>query len=177
MSDNKNYVIPVKGLSQGKHYYEFSVDGDFFREFGNQYIKDASLDVEVELEKGGGWMNVHADIEGTVTMECDRCLDDVDVPIDFHSSVAVKFAKTDEHDVEDDQFLIMDPTEAELNLSQFIYDYVCINLPVQIVHEEGECNPDMLNRLNAAEQKSEEVGDASNSPFGDLKNLLEKRKK
>ncbi len=174
MSECKNYIIPIKGLSQGKHLYEFSVDGDFFREFGNQYIKDASLDVQVELEKGSGWMNIHSDIEGAVTMECDRCLDDVQVPVDVQASLAVKFAKMSEHDVEDDQFLIMDPTEAELNLSQFIYDYVCINLPLQIVHEDGECNQEMLNRLSSTELKND--GDNSNnSPFGNLKNLLEKK--
>ena len=174
MSESKNYIIPIKGLSQGKHLYEFSVDGDFFREFGNQYIKDAALDVQVELEKGSGWMNVHSDIEGTVTMECDRCLDDVQVPVDVQASLAVKFAKLSEHDVEDDQFLIMDPTEAELNLSQFIYDYVCINLPLQIVHEDGECNQEMLDRLSSTELNND--GDNSNnSPFGNLKNLLEKK--
>ena len=96
------------------------------------------------------------------------------MPVDVQASLAVKFAKLSEHDVEDDQFLIMDPTEAELNLSQFIYDYVCINLPLQIVHEDGECNQEMLDRLSSTELNND--GDNSNnSPFGNLKNLLEKK--
>ena len=175
MSDNKNYVIPIKGLSQGKHLYEFSVDGDFFKQYGNQYIKDASLDVEVELERGGGWMNVHSNIGGTVTMECDRCLDDVDVPLDINASLAVKFTKLDEHDADDDQFILMDTSEAELDVIQLIYEYVCSNLPVQVVHEDGECNPEMINRLSGKEIKQEDE-QHSISPVGDLKQMLENKK-
>ncbi len=176
MVENKEFIIQIKGLQIGKHYYDFPICGSFFKSFENSQILDADLQADVELEKGSGWMNVNATITGTVTVECDRCLDDVELPMDFDCSMAVKFAKSVEDD-DGDEFIIMDPTDSELDLTQFLYDYVCLNLPLQKVHEEGECNSEMMEKLgkvNSHEEMSDEDL-AANSPFGALKGLLEKK--
>ena len=128
------------------------------------------------LEKGSGWMNVIAEVTGDVTVECDRCLDDVVLPMDFECSMAVKFSKSVEDD-DGDEFIIMDPTDSELDITQFLYDYVCLNLPLQKVHQEGECNREMMQKLgsvNAAGKKSDEEV-AANSPFGALKGLFDNK--
>ena len=176
MAENKDFIIQIKGLQIGKHEYDFPIDGSFFRNFENSMIFDADLDAEVVLEKGSGWMNVEADITGYVTVECDRCLDDVELPMDFSCSMAVKFAK-DLSDDDGDEFIIMDPADGELDLTQFLYDYVCLNLPLQKVHEEGECNREMMEKLagvnSAAEKEDDDV--AQNSPFGALKGLFDNK--
>ena len=176
MAENKDFIIQIKGLQIGKHEYDFPIDGSFFRNFENSMILDADLDAEVVLEKGSGWMNVEADITGYVTVECDRCLDDVELPMDFSCSMAVKFAK-DLSDDDGDEFIIMDPADGELDLTQFLYDYVCLNLPLQKVHEEGECNREMMAKLagvnSAAVKEDDEV--VENSPFGALKGLFDKK--
>lgn len=176
MADSKEFIIPIKGMQVGKHYYDFPIEGSFLKEFENSLILDASLNAEVLLEKGSGWINVTCYIDGDVTVECDRCLDDLIIPMDFECTMAVKFARSIE-DSDDDEFIVMDPTEGELDLTQFLYDYICINLPLQKVHREGECNPQMISKLNkvsygAVENKSDE---SSNSPFGALKQMLEKK--
>ena len=176
MAENKDFIIQIKGLQIGKHEYDFPIDGSFFREFENSQILDADLDAEVVLEKGSGWMNVEADITGYVTVECDRCLDDVELPMDFSCSMAVKFAK-DLSDDDGDEFIIMDPADGELDLTQFLYDYVCLNLPLQKVHQDGECNSEMMAKLagvnSAAGKDVDEV--AQNSPFGALKGLFDNK--
>lgn len=176
MTGNKDFIIQVKGLQPGKHEYEFSMDGPFFKQFENSMILDAQLDARVELEKGSGWMNLNCTVEGDVTVECDRCLDELELPVDFEASVAVKTAKTDD-DPQDDGFIILDPTEGELDLTQFLYDYVCINLPLQKVHEEGECNPDMVAKLSQVSYGNQSEEPAAHSPFGALKGLLKEEKK
>lgn len=175
--ENKDFIIQIKGLKIGKYEYDFPVDGAFFKAFENTQILDASLDVKIILERGGGWMNVESIIRGSVTVECDRCLDDLQLPVDFNASLAVKFAKSDE-DPQSDEFLVVDPSDGELDLSQFIYDYVCVNLPLQKVHEEGECNPQMIARLSGmdAESIKEEDDKEVNSPFGALGELLKNKK-
>ena len=176
MVENKEFIIQIKGLQIGKHLYSFPISGAFFRSFENSQILDADLEAEVILEKGSGWMNVTAEVAGDVTVECDRCLDDVVLPMDFDCTMAVKFAKSVEDD-DGDEFIIMDPTDCELDLTQFLYDYVCLNLPLQKVHPEGECNREMMEKLgnvNAQVGRSEEEM-AANSPFGALKGLFEKK--
>lgn len=180
---DKDFIIPVKGLSAGKHSYEFRLDGGFFREYGSTIIEDADLSANILLEKGAGWMRLNVHISGSVTVECDRCLDDLVIPVDFEVPLQVKFSKahlTD--DDSDDEFVIMDPSEGELDMSQFLYDYVSINLPLQKVHKEGECNKEMIARLennglhySGDGAENEESGTGANSPFGNLKELLEKK--
>ncbi len=174
MVENKDFIIQIKGLQIGKHYYDFPMCGSFFKSFENSLILDADLEAEVELEKGSGWMNVTAWVSGDVTVECDRCLDDVKLPMDFECTMAVKFAKSVEDD-DGDEFIIMDPADSELDLTQFLYDYVCLNLPLQKVHSEGECNQMMMEKLgnvNSQQKSNEDL--AANSPFGALKGLFDK---
>ena len=110
MADNKEFIIQIKGMQIGKHHYDFPIEGSFFKEFDNSLILDANLDAEVELEKGSGWINVTCSITGDVTVECDRCLDDLVIPMDFECTMAVKFAKSVENS-DNDEFIIMDPTD------------------------------------------------------------------
>ena len=142
-----DYKIQISGLAQGKHDYEFPVKGDFFKEFGNSQIKDAALVAKVVLDKGSGWMNVSCNVVGTILTECDRCLDDLEIPMNFTADIAVKTAKLGEEIESTDEFLIIDPSDGELDLKQFIYDYICVNVPLKKEHEEGRCNPKMLKKL------------------------------
>ena len=176
MAENKEFIIQIKGLQIGKHHFEFPISGAFFKSFGNSQILDAELDAEVVVEKGSGWLNVTAYVEGDVTVECDRCLDDVVLPMDFECSMAVKFTGSIDDDEDGDEFLLMDPADGELVLDQFLYDYVCLNLPLQRVHEDGECNSGMMekwNSISASGKSDDEV--IADSPFGALKGLFDKK--
>ncbi len=176
---NKNFVIPVRGLSAGRHDFEFRLDGGFFKDYGSTIIKDADLLADIQLEKGSGWMRINAHVTGSVTVECDRCLDDLLIPVDFEVPLQVKFSKTHlTDDDSDDEFIIMDSSDGELDMSQFLYDYVSINLPLQKIHKDGECNKEMIKRLEDSGLHyggSVEEEGSVNSPFGSLKEMLDKR--
>ena len=64
LSDNKDFIIQIKGLKIGKYEYGFLVDGAFFKRFGNTQVFDAAVDVRILLEKGSGWMNVVCEADG-----------------------------------------------------------------------------------------------------------------
>ncbi len=175
MSETKGFTIQVNGLITGKHEFEFPVDYSFFESFGNKQVFNASLVAEIELEKGVNYMSVNAYIQGSVTVECDRCLDKLELPVEVDSSIAVKSTKlVVEISEEEDEYILVDTDDGELDLKQFIYDEICINLPIQCVHEEGECNAVMIDKLKVVDPVNEE-GELStgNSPFGALKSMLE----
>lgn len=174
-----DYKIHISGLAQGKYEYEFPVKGDLFREYGNQQVIDADITAKVILEKGSGWMNAHLEGSGKVTVECDRCLEEMDIPIEFSSSLAIRPAKLGEDTEDSDEFIIVDPFEAEVDLKQFIYDYICVSLPMVATHPEGECNPEMLAKIEAlrAGQEKKKEKTETYSPFSGLKDLLDKHGK
>lgn len=174
MTANSDFIIRLKGLQNGKQKYDYKIGEDFFKDFGNSQILDGKLDAIVETEKGSGWMKINCYVKGYVVTECDRCLDMVKLPVDFKADMAVKFAKfegVEEESMNSDEVLVVDPTEGELDLKQFIYDYICINLPLQKVHKEGECNKEMIDRLSKVEEAP------INSQFGNLQQMLDEKDK
>ncbi len=176
MIDNKAFIVQIKGVPQGKHLYEFSIDDSFIKLFDNQYVLDASLIAKVEVEILGGRVKVSADISGNLVLECDRCLDRVDFPFEQESEAMVKFSSISD-EIEDEGYIVADSESGDLDLSQFLYDEICINIPIQIFHSEGECNEEMINKLSSTDptKAREENEVENNSPFGALKDLFEKK--
>lgn len=164
------YSIPVKGLSIGKHIFDFAIGKSFFDEFENSKILDGELDAVVELERGVSLINVFCTVKGSLLVECDRCLGELSYKIDISPKLIVKFVRSHE-EPDNEEVLILDPGESELDLRQFFYDYICLALPISCVHATGECDPEMEAKLQIISAKSEEVK-KSNSAFEKLKDLL-----
>ncbi len=143
-----NCKIDIKGLANGKHHYGFHIDGTFFEAYENDTIGEADLTVEVDLVKEAGLMTVMMDIDGTVVVPCDRCLTDLSLPVEIEQKFSVRFDGAGMRDTDgaDDEIQVKgDGTE--IDLSQVIYDYVCTALPIRKVHEDGKCDPEMMEKM------------------------------
>ena len=145
--------------------FSWQAGKEFFESFENTEILDAHLDADVRVEKSGRYIGVDCDVRGEVTVECDRCLDELDMPVDVEIRLSVKYGS--EESSEEPQ-----PGEREVNMSQIIYDYVCLSLPMQRMHRPGECNPEAMKYYGAPEgsDASDEEGEAN--PFSALKDLF-----
>ena len=166
-ADNSEYSIPVKGMAVGKHRFSFEIGGEFFRGYDNSEVIGAELLVEADIVRSSTLMNVNGVITGRVGVECDRCLDELLLPIDTEFSLVVKFAK--DIDEEGDEIMVIDPSEGELDLSQLFYDTVILSLPLQRVHDKGGCNPEMIKKLESLNGGCGE--EEKESPFSVLKKL------
>lgn len=124
------FIVNLIGLASGESHYDWHADAEFFGIFDNSEILDADLDIELILNNHGVTVDAECYIDGTVTVACDRCLENLEIP------VSTSFEDSYVTDGED------------LDFSQDIYDYVCIALPLQRVHEDGECNPDTIKFLS-----------------------------
>jgi uncharacterized metal-binding protein YceD (DUF177 family) len=91
------------------------------------------------------------DIVGEVICECDRCLEDCPIDVDYSGELVVKFS--DEIDDYDGEVMWISPSEDILNLTQYIYESIVLSLPYRRVHEEGECNPEMLAQFTALSEE------------------------
>jgi uncharacterized metal-binding protein YceD (DUF177 family) len=129
------------------------------------------LTADIILEKQPLWIGVTGKVTGEVVTECDRCLDELRLPLKTDVRLIVKFAKTDGEE-DNDEVMILEPGEAELNLEQFFYDYVCLALPLQRVHPKGECNSEMAKKLETLSVRVVGKEKSEDSPFGKLKDLL-----
>ena len=171
---NDGFIIPLNGLATGKNEYSWTVGKGFFESFENAEIIDAELNAVAVVEKSGRYIGVDCNIEGTVTVECDRCLERLDLPVETEVCLSVKYGNEEPSDDMQDgerEVIFVREDEAELDMSQIIYDYVCLSLPMQRVHEDGECNPETVSYLGSANDV--EIADDSNNPFSALKGLFD----
>ena len=92
-------------------------------------------------------MTVDCKVVGELTLTCDRCAEDLVMPIDVAIALNVKFGQEEEEDDDVRETIFIPAGESALDLSQTIYDYVCLSLPLQRVHPEGGCSQAALKYL------------------------------
>jgi uncharacterized protein len=145
------YVLPVSGLKEGRHLYDFEIGNKFFDEFEESEINEGSLSVNVELDKRSSHFDLIVKIKGEVRVCCDRCLEMFFQPIECENRLLVRFGKN--WDDNDPDLITMPADEHELDIKQYLYEFIHLALPIQRVHPgdrpgKNSCNRDMLEKLN-----------------------------
>ena len=173
---NERFTIPLNGLAAGENRFFWQADKEFFEIFENTEILDAHMDVDVVVVKSGRYVGVDCSVKGKVTVECDRCLDDLDVPVDVEVRLSVKYGameSSEEPQQGDREVVIVPDADAELDMSQIIYDYVCLSLPMQRVHEPGGCNPAAMKYYSMPEGFDVFNEEKEMNPFSVLKDMFD----
>lgn len=145
MDTVRKYSIAYKGLSQGEHTFDFEIGDDLFQLFENQEIKGGNCRAEIELVRSERQLQLGVSIRGEVIVECDRCLGDCALPVDFAGKLVVKFS--DEIREYDGETMWISAAQDYVELAQYLYESIILSLPYQRVHPEGACDPDMLRRF------------------------------
>ena len=178
MKGLKEYSIPFKGLKEGKHEFEFELKNEFFEEFDSSEIRTGEVKANVVLTNRPQFLQFDFEIQGCVGTSCDRCLEDLDVDIEFTGKLYVKFG--DEEEEQSEELIVIHHEEHQVNIAQYMFDSIMLSLPFQRVHPEdedgvSECAPEMLEKLDAhiIEEEIEEISEEDIDPrWADLKKLL-----
>ncbi len=167
MNSLNTYKIPLNGLKEGDYQYSYTINKYFFSTFPESEIQDAALEIEILLSKKTAVLNLEIELKGTVNIQCDRCLDLFDYPVNYRAKLYVKFGDKNSDLSDADETITLAHSEYELELSQHLYDYIMLSLPYKKVHptdENGEstCNEKMLDEIekfgntdNPSEEKKE----------------------
>ncbi|MBA3663981.1 MAG: DUF177 domain-containing protein [Bacteroidetes bacterium] len=168
------YIIQFAGLPVGIHEFEFDVTDKFFTSIESSEIQRANLHVLAILTKQNNLLQMSFEINGTVGVECDRCLKDFDFPVEAEEVLVIKHGNPDEST---DEILVIPEGEDEFDVAQYIYEYIVLALPVRKVpceldEESFKCDYETLEKLNSisSDAKKEE-------PINPLWEQLNKLKK
>jgi len=170
------YTIPVQGLHNGHHQFDFQVDGAFFKHFEASPVRHGDVQVQMSLDKRPDMLILEFDIEGTVRTNCDRCLANIDLPISGEQRLLVKYSE--EEDTGTDEVIFIHPDTQSLKVANFVYEFVVLAIPMIKTYdceteEEPRCDQTMLSYLDD-EPKPESKG---NNPFAEaLKDLKNKER-
>ena len=173
MSNLSQYNIAFKGLALGKHVFEFVVDDRFFAEFDASVVDQGLVNVTVTLEKQSSLMTFWFDIKGKVSVQCDRCLEMYNQPIESNERVFVRLGERE--NIEGDDLIWVSTNDYQLNVAQLIYEFIGLAIPIKKVHPEDEngnstCDPQMIEKLNKYIVREE---DTNNPVWKDLRKLLD----
>lgn len=162
------YKIPYKGLSDGIHSFNFTVDSKFFEAIGSDDIAKGLIKVDLVMDKQSRMLVLDFNIKGAIVVDCDRCAEDVEVKVKAEKRLVCKFIN-DGSDSED--ILFLDEKDAFLDLSIVINEFILLSLPMRKVHPDDKngkptCNAEQLERL-----KKLSVTPKVDSPWEALKNL------
>lgn len=145
MGSSSEYSIPFEGLKIGKYTYEYQITSAFFEELTYSIIQGGDIKVNFILNKKETMMIGKFEMEGFVQKPCDRCNDLMDIPIHVSHEVYYKF----NGESSDDENLILIPSsDFSIDIASTIYELLTVALPSRTVHEENQCNPEMLDLLD-----------------------------
>ena len=152
--------LKIKTLPFGTHTVECHVDESFFNLDEQNEVRRADVDVTVQVtRKSENTYRLEISCRGTVTTACDRCLDDLDLPVDVDYRLNVEQMGT-ELDDSNDELLIVPSDWRELDVAPLVRDTVLLAMPMTHCHEnEEDCNPDVLDVLDSHRAEAVPDGD------------------
>jgi uncharacterized protein len=144
------YSIPLAGLKETRYTYEFEIGDEFFKGFETSEIKRGELKAVVFLQKCSTHVELDIMIDGLAEVTCDRCLEELYIPVSCRNSLIVRQGR--EWDDSDPDMITMPLDVHDIDLSQFFYEYIHLALPLKRIHpddSEGHstCNPEMIRKL------------------------------
>jgi uncharacterized metal-binding protein YceD (DUF177 family) len=167
----KRYVIQLAGLNFGSHTFEFRVDNSFFESLDFSEISEANVDVEVEVLKQNNVTTLSFNLQGSVSVPCDRCLKVFDFPVKSEEKIFLKNGNVEETN---ETLLVMPEGETEVDLSQVLYEFISLSVPsrrvpCEIDKKKFKCDKVMLQKLG--EISLEEEPQVENPLWEELKKI------
>ncbi len=138
----KEFEIRFSGLKQGIHKFEFEVKDTFFTCFEQSEINCGNIKVNAEMDKKSVLLVFNLTARGFVLLPCDRCGDSLQQKINTNYTFVVKLGNEEGNGEDDVVFLSLQ--EYEINISQQVYEMICLAVPYQRLHAKVNCNKETV---------------------------------
>lgn len=154
----KEFHISFAGLKDGQHSFDFQIGKAFFEAFKEDRIEDSKITLKLDLHKSDSMLQWDFEFDGEVQVACDRCTGLFWHPIELQEMLIIKFGP--ETIEESENVLVLNETEHEIQLEQYIYEFISLSLPMKLTHVEDEdgnsdCDMEFLENLNAENEPEE----------------------
>lgn len=171
----KDFEIQFSGLKLGVHSFEFEVGKsffDYFQEEGRdiQSIEGADIQVTVELEKKETMLVLVFKFSGGVKLLCDRCATSLQINLNGEERIIGKFS--DEETWHEDEVIHIPNKAYKIDVAELLFEFILLAIPSKNVHPEGECDPEMLEKIEEYIVRDKEESEREIDPrWAKLKNL------
>lgn len=151
MGELKKYAIAFSSLGLGKHEFSFDIDKKFFELIGNLELAEAVGVANVTLTKQSTMLILDFQIKISIPQICDRCLAEAPIKLESEHQLIIKFGEQEDND--NDEILVLPHTESEVNVVQFIYEFIFVMIPLQKIlcelnNDTTICDQDVISKIN-----------------------------
>ncbi len=175
MCNLEQFKVDLKALTEEVTPLEWELDDQFFEQLEDAQLQQGSVHVSGSIRKAVGFFELELQSVGTVRVPCDRCLEMMDQPVEADLRLIVKMGS---EYTDDDDVITVDEVHPVLDTAWLIYESIALAVPIRHVHQPGDCNVSMsekLNELSAARSSDADAEDAVDPRWAALKGLkLEK---
>jgi uncharacterized metal-binding protein YceD (DUF177 family) len=162
MANRRAFEIAFVGLKPGVHEFNYELNNQFFIDKGAEDYTNASANVKLLLEKNTGFMLLKFEIGGKADVNCDRCGNPLKMDLWDEFKMLVKLVDNPEEmneQEEDPDVFYISRTESHLEVSNWLYEFVTLSIPMQrmcSMEEMGgpQCNNEALQKLKEIEAKT-----------------------
>ncbi|MDH8702322.1 uncharacterized metal-binding protein YceD (DUF177 family) [Dysgonomonadaceae bacterium PH5-43] len=152
------YKIDLKGIRQDSVEYEYLLDSQFFTDIEGEDIQKGKVETLLTISKIDEFsFSFDFQFNGSIAISCDRCLDDMNFPIDTTSRLVVKLGE--DYSEESDDIVTIPEKEGIINIAWFLYEFIALEIPIKHVHAPGKCNKQMAAKLKKHTAKSVDEDD------------------
>lgn len=148
-------------MKNGHHQFDYKVDASFFEHFGQSVSEEIEMEVELQIsmDKSDHMLRFDFHFAGNYASACSRCL--VPLETDISGSFYLVVNLGDSYREEDDHLVMIPRTSHEIDLSQYVYDLLMLEMPGQLSCEDPEleenpCDRQMLSELEKYLQTAQE---------------------
>ena len=160
MGNRREFDIAFVGLKPDIHVFEYSLDDKFFAPYGEQDFTNCAAEIKLSLDKHNGFMLLKFDIGGSVDIVCDRCGNTIHHQLWDEFNIIVKLVEEPEQmnlQEEDPDIYYISRSESHLHVSDWLYEFINLSIPVQKVCPDDEngkstCNQEVIDKLRKMEE-------------------------
>ena len=144
----REYCLELPKLKQGEQTFEFDLENDFWETFHGGLITRGVVHFRVVVTKYTNHLSVQYDASGKVELPCDRCMQPFEAPVSCSQQVIYGYEKNIHQEYSD--FISISRSQVFLDISQELYDFVCVSLPIRRIPPDcpgKRCPEDVLKIL------------------------------
>ena len=142
--DKNEFKIDLLGSSINGYDAQYTIDDSFFHMIDG-FIQRGQIHATLHVEPSTDFVFrfvIHS--KGIVYVPCDRCLADIELRIDTKDEL---FVKLGEEYIDEGNVVVVPEKVGKIDVSQFIYEFIALSLPLKLVHEPGKCDEAMIATL------------------------------
>src|SRR5258708_4142499 len=136
----RDFSVNILGLGKGVHQFEFQLEDDFFKKYGQEVVTKGKFTARVALDKEETFIEADFKIEGNALLICDRSLDEFEFPVSLSRKIVFKYGE--EPKEVSDEIIVITHDQQKLDVGQLMYEFIALGIPIKKLHPRFQQEPE-----------------------------------